>query len=116
MLILALLACVTEENYPSRSIAVACQRAEECDKGNFEATYDDQADCRDEFASYADDLQACYSENCSFDAQAAAACLQASRTATCEEYTSGDFSDDCNEVYTECADVDLALCIAGAVF
>lgn len=116
MLILALLACVTEDNYLDRSVAVSCDRAEECDKGSFESAYDDQADCRDQYAEASAGLSDCYAENCTFDAKQAAACLQAARTATCDAWTNGDYTSECDTVYTDCDDVDLAICVAGVVF
>lgn len=118
MFILSLLACVTAENFNAKQAGLWCVRAEECDKGSFEAAYDDQGECRDEFVSTSDDYIECFIENCdTFDAEQANQCLQALRTDSCAQMSEGDYLSDCDwtGVWSDCDDVDVALCIGAAL-
>jgi hypothetical protein len=114
MLILALFACVTAENFVAKSDAVLCQRTAECDKGAFEGRWSDQGECRDELDGQNDDVVSCYRDNCTFDDAEANDCLKAMRTSTCDEFTSGDYASDCDNVWQDCDMVDVALCLVGA--
>ena len=113
MLIFALFACVTAENFASKTDAVFCQRTEECDKGAFEGRWSDQGECRDEFDQSTEDGMSCYLDNCTFDEAEANDGLKAMRTSTCDDFTSADYASDCDNVWQECDVVDLALCIVG---
>lgn len=114
MFILALIACTNVENYDEQTIAASCQRWDECEKASFEDNYDDLGECQDDQADYFEDLYDCYVENCEFDAQQASACLASQRSVSCEDWGAGDFGSDCDDVFTDCDDVDLALCLVGA--
>lgn len=114
MFIFALIACISVENFDEHTVAVTCQRQEECNKSAFEDVYDDQGECQDDVADYYEDLYDCYVENCEFDAAAASSCLSDQRSASCDDWSSGDAGSDCDEVFTDCDDVDLALCLVGA--
>ena len=105
---------MTSENFNAHLGTLECQRAEECDKGAFESSYSDQAECQDDYLNNTENIATCYIDHCDdFDAQQANQCLKALRTDTCESYQQGDWFSDCDSVYTGCDSVDLALCIAG---
>ena len=114
MLFFALFACVTAENFAAQTGALLCQRVEECDKGSFEGQWSDQGECRDEVDAQSEDGMSCYLDNCSFDDDAANDCLKSMRTSTCDEFTSGDYISDCDNVWQDCDAVDFSLCILGA--
>ncbi|MSP54626.1 MAG: hypothetical protein EXR69_03330 [Myxococcales bacterium] len=116
MILFALLGCVTAQNFSDKSVAVICARLEECDKGSFEAFYSDANDCRNSTLEDSRELLDCYAENCDFDAGAASECLAITRAASCEDYSSGAYVQDCEEIYTDCDESSLTECLLSSVF
>lgn len=111
--LLLLTACVTQENYLEKSVKVWCDRQYECNKSAFESAFTDMSDCIDTLIDDGEDDAECFNQECTFDPEAARACLHDQSTASCEDWSSFDFTDDCNDVYTDCDYVDLAVCYAG---
>lgn len=92
----ALLACVTKDNFNDQLVTVLCARTEECNKGDFETYYDDQAECIDDGQdSYDEDDY----EDCDFDAEAGASCLSDIKSADCDDFNSFQWGNDCDEVW-----------------
>lgn len=113
MLISLLLACVTtSESFWSQAGTLACNRYEECDKSSFEDVYDDQAECREEFAEGADDIMDCLEEgDCTYDPEEGADLLKDFRQADCNERD--EEFNDITDLY-DCEDeTELALCLYG---
>lgn len=100
-----LLACVTAQSYPNQSASVSCARYAECEKADFEANYDSQADCVDDFA----ELVQCYADECDFDAQAAGEALSELRSADCDDV--GQSMGDLGDAYTDCDEVAVMSCL-----
>lgn len=92
-LIPTLVACsVPEEDFPEEYGKTVCKQLKKCDKGDYESAYDDDEDCRDDWAEVADfildlgDLGGqTYSEEKATD------CLQSAKQASCAEFEDGDF-------------------------
>ncbi len=112
-LMMILIGCLTAESYLPQTVSVACSRSEECQKSTFEDAYDDQAECREDNSEDLDAYTECYTENCDFDAQKAQSCLIHMRTADCDDIYD---EEDCNAVFDDCNDLDLAGCIADILF
>jgi hypothetical protein len=115
MLLALLLACVTEDNFPSQLASAYCSGWEECDGEAFSDAYDDQAECREEQASAMDPFHACYLEHCDFDVKAASEFLTEYRKADCGGRD--DALAESEEVYVDCTDdLELAACLFDAAF
>lgn len=91
-----LLACVTKDNFNDQFVSVVCARTEECNKGDFDALYDDVEECIDEGRDNIDEDDF---EDCDFNAEAGASCLADIREADCEDFSSLQWGNDCDEVW-----------------
>lgn len=116
MILTMWLACVTENNVALKVSSTLCSRYEECDKGSFEANYDDQEDCVDSTEPTFRDYYACLASECDFNQQNANACIAGYAAQSCEDVSSGKSPSECEAVYEGCTDVDIAACALDAAF
>jgi hypothetical protein len=96
LVLLSLIACVTQENFNDQFATTVCQRTEECNKGGFDSAYDDVQECVDDLDP--DGLNDAY-EDCTFDAEAGAGCLKDIREADCEDFQALQWGSDCDDVW-----------------
>lgn len=108
----ALAGCLTPESYVNKQMQIYCDRLYECDKAAFEASYSDMGDCIDDNVDFFEEAAACAVEECTWDGEAASACLHDQATTTCEDWASGDFTNECEQVFTDCDALDYAYCLA----
>lgn len=96
---LLLAACeVTQENFPDRYFEIQCDRTRECYRAYFEQNYDDDAqECVETYQDAWDNFEDIY-EACNFDEDAAAECLEAWRSESCESLFFDDGAAPCTEV------------------
>ncbi|MBM4367055.1 MAG: hypothetical protein FJ102_12650 [Deltaproteobacteria bacterium] len=96
-MILALFACFwngDDDTYPESFATVYCSRLNECYRGAYEEEYDGEMDeCIDEVTDDVEDW-----DDCDFDEDKAADCLEDLRSESCGDFYDGDH-DDCWEVY-----------------
>ena len=94
---LMLAACLwnnDEDTFPEAFAAVQCRRYNECFRGFYEDEYDGEMDeCVDEVTDDLEDL-----EDCDFDEDKAADCLEELNSEDCGDWYDGDH-DDCWEIY-----------------
>lgn len=112
---LALPSCITEGNVEKKLANTFCDRYEECARGDFEEDYTSQNDCVETESD--GDLASCFEEaGCEFQADKAAECRRAASSASCEDFTNGEYLDEgCDEIY-DCTDeqaADAARCSFG---
>lgn len=111
-----LMGCITEGNVETKLAKTYCDRYEECDRGDFEEDFTSRNDCVETTAD--GDLFECFEEaGCEFQPDKAAECRRAAASATCQEFTSGDYLEDgnCDEIY-DCTDsqaVEAGACALG---
>jgi hypothetical protein len=92
-LIPALVACsVPEEDFPETYGKAMCKQISKCDKADYESAYDDDDDCRDDWADVADFildagdlLGQTYSEEKATD------CISELKKASCDDFDDGDY-------------------------
>lgn len=95
---------VTEENYFQQLSEVTCSRLKECNKGAFQAEWDnDVGECSDDFMDEYEDAEDFF-DDCDFDEDKAKDCLAAMRSDSCGDLYE-DGVDDCNDVW-DCSDAD----------
>ncbi|HND34056.1 MAG TPA: hypothetical protein PLA94_28845 [Myxococcota bacterium] len=113
MLFSLLLSCAsTTESFWAQAGTLSCSRYEECDKADFEDQYDDQADCREEFADYAEDVMDCLDEgDCEYDPKDGAEVLSDYRKADCNDRD--EAFEDISDVYNCDDEISFGLCLAG---
>jgi hypothetical protein len=99
-LALPLAACLTEANFPDQLTKTGCARSEECDRAAFEESYADVGECVDDNVGYWSDLSTCLQDaGCTFDEDAAKACVSDVRTADCAAITDGTAAEGCIDAY-----------------
>ncbi len=111
MLLSLLLSCAsTSEGFWAQAGPLYCSRLEECEKSRFEETYDDQAECKEGYADYAEDMLDCLDEgDCEYDPEDGADLLADYRKADCNDR--GDEIEDITEVYNCDDEISLAICL-----
>lgn len=116
MILLALLACgVTENNIADRTLHTVCASMQECYQADFEDAYGDVGTCMDENRSFIEGFYDCYIDNCDqFDAGAASDCVQELGAQSCDEDESN--ASACDQIWSECDDIELGLCLADLAF
>jgi hypothetical protein len=93
--------CVTEDSFVEQYARVGCIRARECNKGFFQAEYDnDIGECVDDALDYYDDVEDYY-DDCDFDEDNARECLAQLRSDSCGDLYE-DGVGDCNHVWRHC--------------
>lgn len=102
--------CITEANFGETAAEAGCQQGLACEEEGFEFVFDDLETCVDTVAPLFGG--ACFQEHCTFDADAANTCVAALRTADCDGESPVD-DPNCGRVWTDCALVQLGLCVAG---
>jgi len=91
---------VDEETLAPRYASAWCSQLERCDRGDFEATYDDREECEADVEGVVEDVQALYELlNCELDQQAATQEIRDLRHASCEEFHEFDWSTDNEDVW-----------------
>lgn len=94
-LIPALVACsVPEEDFPEEYGKTVCKQLNKCDKADYESAYEDDQECRDDWADVADfflDLGDIGGQT--YSPEQATDCLSEIRKASCEDFGDGDY--DC---------------------
>ena len=112
MILLALLACgVTENNIAEKTVRTVCASMQECYQAEFEDSYGDLGDCVDENSAFVEGFYNCYIENCDqFDGGAANDCVQELGAQACGEDEPS--SSACDDMWSECDDIELGLCLA----
>ncbi|RME22404.1 MAG: hypothetical protein D6798_15870 [Deltaproteobacteria bacterium] len=83
----------------------ACKQLKKCNRGAFESWYRDVNDCIDDLMNNADDAGWLDDwDNCSFDDDQAADCLDTLATSECDEVYEYDAFDDCafDEIFYNC--------------
>jgi hypothetical protein len=99
-LALPLAACLTEATFPDQLTKTACARNEECDRATFEESYEDVGACVDENVGYWSELSTCLQDaGCTYDDDAAKACLSDLRSADCAAIQDGSAAEGCFEAY-----------------
>lgn len=109
-----LVGCWTPDNYVYRLAADDCSRLYECDKSSFDSHYSSMDDCRAEFVEAWKPVQDCLnSYECDFDASQARACHRTYMSVSCSEWSSGDFSGDCEfkKIFNCTSDTDYLKCL-----
>lgn len=86
-----------EDTFTTDFAQVSCERMQDCYKANFEAEYDDVAECVDEAEALAEDNEDLY-DDCDFDDDKAASCLAEMRANSCGDLLE-DGVEDCAEVW-----------------
>lgn len=112
LLPLLLAGCVTAASFPKQQAAEFCKRLEDCSPAEFEAAFDDQKGCRDDYEDSIGPVASCQRDACKFDSKDASECLKAIKGATCDSLYSGSVFLACESVYDECDQVDLGVCLA----
>lgn len=101
ILLFALAACALDaDSFPERYARLTCRRFHECDLYEFEYYYDRRRDCVDAYTATFQD----WLGDCGLDVDAASACLDATRAASCDDWhgATGDLQI-CGEVM-DCGD------------
>lgn len=96
MLLALILACsISQDAFPDAFGSAACTRLERCDKGAYQDTWTDRADCVDAWASIAQiNLDAGDLLGATYDPTAGHQCVHDVRSADCGTLESGQI--DCN--------------------
>lgn len=92
--VLVLVACaIPEEDFPEAYGHTVCDRLEECDRGDYEAAYEDRAACVDQWAEFADTLlDAADLLGQEYSPEQGRDCLQEIRRASCSEFVDGEYT------------------------
>lgn len=95
-LALALVGCaIPEENFPDTYGKAVCKRLRECDKGSFENSYDDLADCVDTWSRGAEFfLDAGGLFGGEYSPSKARTCINEINAASCGDFSSGSYECD----------------------
>lgn len=109
---MSLAGCLTADSFATRSTAATCKRYEECFKADFDASFDDQKECREEVGSFNSD---CFQVHCEFDKENAASCLKDIAKQSCSELSTTTPAA-CTAVYRSCDEVALGLCLLSSGF
>ena len=102
VLAVAMVGCIPpdEGDFPEVWARVNCDRQHECDKGQFESSWEGMDDCRTQMADSADAYMDAWDFfGGEYDRDNAGACLSAMRSATCEEVSNSDFGGNCDDLY-----------------
>jgi hypothetical protein len=96
---LATPACGTsEKSFPKDFSTEVCKKLDECSKGQFDSEWDNVGECVDDYVDYLEDDY----EDCDFDQDQGAECLQSMRQSDCDDFVEGDWYRDCSGIY-ECS-------------
>jgi hypothetical protein len=96
LLALGLVGCaIPEEDFAETYARTACDRVEECDKGSYESRYDDDLECQEQWADWADLLMdAADLLGGEYDEEAARECISAMKDADCGDFETLDYECD----------------------
>lgn len=99
ILSLVALACTpTPGNWPSKYARAVCSQYRDCDEEAYDYYYESRSACIDENELVLEDWIG--SMDCAFDAEEAATCLDATRSASCDEWHQGTGDlDACGRIY-----------------
>lgn len=101
LLLLLAAACAppSEDEFPEAYARVICDRTQECWKAAMEENYNgDVGECVEENT---DTIEA-FGDDCDYDEDDAADCLEAWREESCEELFFEEQPEACREVYSDC--------------
>lgn len=86
---------VKEEDFPSTYAKVQCKKMKKCEKADWEANFENQAECEAELAGYAEDVLDVVTIFCDYDEDIARSSISALKSANCEEWDDGVEIDVC---------------------
>ncbi|MBW1876830.1 MAG: hypothetical protein JRJ84_00565 [Deltaproteobacteria bacterium] len=93
---------VDEDSFAPRYASAWCNQLERCDRGDFESTYEDMVECREDVEAVVEDVQALFEIlGCELDERAATDEIRDLRRASCEEFHERDWSAD-NDAVWDC--------------
>lgn len=96
---LILAGCPTPEHFATEFAYLKCSQLESCDEGAFFTLYVDLDSCRDEARKRNLAVAAEMEANCTYNAEAAAACIAQLESASCADVSSGDAFDGCGQAW-----------------
>jgi hypothetical protein len=91
---------MNEDSFNKKAAKEHCQQLKKCERGYFDGEWDNVSECFDDVVDeYEDVAEDADDADCDFEPDEAKTCVQSLKKMDCNDFTDGDWLDDCEDVY-----------------